>query len=744
MTTRRLQQKNLTVMFTDISGFTRHTETISRDELMSRLETHNELLMPVIAHFEGKIIKTIGDSFLITFESPTNAVQCGLFMQHTLRGHNHGKPENDQIHIKVSINSGEVTVTDSDVFGDPVNVAAKIEKATNPDEIYFTEAVFLAMNKSEVPNSFVKSFRPKGAESMEIKLYKVVMDEADERYRKIVDGTRIDTDKIKTRVLELSNTAEKEVGRYRDALEALVHSQGKSSRTVLVAVIAAALILGIAIVVGFAVFSGPNEVNPEQETVRSARAFLQADRPNDARDLLLAHIQKHGTGKGIEEALAEVEGYELNDAARNCEKMLAEGRPDEALAQMKESLKQKEASGLPKQILERAQSYMDARKALEEGDTARTRKLAQLAAGSEALTTDLKLLVQRADAVETARAILADDKRKRIECNAAVEMLAGAFGERTDHPVALSLLPDALKVRLYWDARDRSLVEGRKLLDAYKARFITIRDWTRLEREVDMGGLWNYSSDPSLRRNWMSWYNEAWVDHFRRLETAGEQDVDFLFRFGMETHAICRSLWVITAGGQYQIAAALERKPELLQLHRAELLKFCRESLSLDLNQASIARKLIREQFFTEVRPDLVAGLAATHRSSSEENPAFTTRGTCFALLADRADLGDIKDVFAFARENFDIFLESDWQRLDSEGNPEPMVVSRDHVKRLWEQTMSLEDYRELRRLLEQHIEDVTAKTGRWGNTVYAPTQIRTMLDDLKAAQPLHTEATGG
>ena len=194
MSTQR-SQKNLTVMFTDISGFTKHTETISRDALMSRLDTHNELLMPIIAHFEGKIVKTIGDAFLITFESPTNAVQCGLFMQHTLRKYNADRPDPEQIHIKVSINSGEVTVTENDVFGDPVNVAAKIEKATNPDEIYFTEAVFLAMVKAEVPTSFVKTFRPKGAESTEIKLYKVAQDEADERYQKIIAGTHIDAEK---------------------------------------------------------------------------------------------------------------------------------------------------------------------------------------------------------------------------------------------------------------------------------------------------------------------------------------------------------------------------------------------------------------------------------------------------------------------------------------------------------------------------------------------------------------------
>ena len=83
-----------------------------------------------------------------------------------------------------------MTVTENDVFGDCVNVAAKIEKATRPDEIYFTESVFLAMNKAEVPNVFVKNFRPKGKKkSHEIKLYKVIQDAADERYARLIRNT---------------------------------------------------------------------------------------------------------------------------------------------------------------------------------------------------------------------------------------------------------------------------------------------------------------------------------------------------------------------------------------------------------------------------------------------------------------------------------------------------------------------------------------------------------------------------
>lgn len=172
-------------MFTDICGFTEQTGRTSRKDLMERLSTHNSLLLPVIRLWEGKIIKPIGDAFLLTFESPTDALHCALCLQHTLFLHNQRVPEPRQIHIKISVNCGEITVTDTDVFGDPVNVAAKIEKATKPDETYFTEAVFLSMNRSEVRCEHAGSFGSKGDHAPEIELYRLVMDQTDPHHKRI-------------------------------------------------------------------------------------------------------------------------------------------------------------------------------------------------------------------------------------------------------------------------------------------------------------------------------------------------------------------------------------------------------------------------------------------------------------------------------------------------------------------------------------------------------------------------------
>lgn len=147
--------ENLTVMFTDIVGFTARTSRQSRAATDAMLRDHDRLLLPLISRFGGRRIKSIGDALLVTFRSPTDAVRCAMAMQDILAEHNAKLDEGTQIHIRVALNVGEVRVDRRDVLGEAVNVASRVEHLTPPDQIYFTEAVYLAMNKAEVPSAVV-------------------------------------------------------------------------------------------------------------------------------------------------------------------------------------------------------------------------------------------------------------------------------------------------------------------------------------------------------------------------------------------------------------------------------------------------------------------------------------------------------------------------------------------------------------------------------------------------------------
>ncbi|WP_169577757.1 adenylate/guanylate cyclase domain-containing protein [Sinimarinibacterium sp. CAU 1509] len=164
--------ENLTVMFTDIVGYTERTSLQSRAQNRAMLDDHNRLLFPLIGYFGGRRVKSIGDALLVTFRSPTDAVHCGMAMHDALAEYNTSRASEDQIHIRVAINVGEVRVDSRDVFGEAVNVASRVEGMTPPDLIYFTEAVYLSMNKAEVPSAPVGKVKLKGIPE-EVMLFQV-------------------------------------------------------------------------------------------------------------------------------------------------------------------------------------------------------------------------------------------------------------------------------------------------------------------------------------------------------------------------------------------------------------------------------------------------------------------------------------------------------------------------------------------------------------------------------------------
>jgi len=107
-------------------------------------------------------------------------------MQQTLRQYNGAvaTPE-EKIEIRVSINTGEVQVQDSDILGEPVNVASRLEGITEVNEVWFTESTYLAMNKQEVPTSFIGEFRFKGVPEAQ-KIYRAIIDPDSEFFKKML------------------------------------------------------------------------------------------------------------------------------------------------------------------------------------------------------------------------------------------------------------------------------------------------------------------------------------------------------------------------------------------------------------------------------------------------------------------------------------------------------------------------------------------------------------------------------
>src|SRR6202023_2365442 len=97
------------------------------------LKTHRrELVDPKIGEHAGRIVKTTGDGMLVEFPSVVDAVRCAAELQRAMVDREASMPEDRPIRFRVGINLGDVIVEDDDIFGDGVNVAARLEGLSDP------------------------------------------------------------------------------------------------------------------------------------------------------------------------------------------------------------------------------------------------------------------------------------------------------------------------------------------------------------------------------------------------------------------------------------------------------------------------------------------------------------------------------------------------------------------------------------------------------------------------------------
>src|SRR5438105_1829755 len=126
MSTNTEQRKLAAIMFTDMVGY---SALAQRDDKLALelLEEHRQLLREIFPSFNGTEIKTIGDAFLIEFNSALEAAQCAIEIQRTLAKRNHDVMVDRRIELKIGIHIGDVVHREGDVYGDGVNIASRIE-----------------------------------------------------------------------------------------------------------------------------------------------------------------------------------------------------------------------------------------------------------------------------------------------------------------------------------------------------------------------------------------------------------------------------------------------------------------------------------------------------------------------------------------------------------------------------------------------------------------------------------------
>ncbi|MBU0734989.1 MAG: CHAT domain-containing protein, partial [Proteobacteria bacterium] len=172
-------KKEITILFTDICGYTEYME--KRGDLSGRamLQKHNDILFPVIEKHDGVVIKTIGDAVMATFSTPLAAVKAASEIQKGLYRHHLKAGVGDRIRVKIGVNTGDALMDGGDVFGDAVNVAARIQSKAKEDQILVSKRVYEEVcGSDEVLCRLHEKVQVKG-KAQPIQLYRVVWKDED-------------------------------------------------------------------------------------------------------------------------------------------------------------------------------------------------------------------------------------------------------------------------------------------------------------------------------------------------------------------------------------------------------------------------------------------------------------------------------------------------------------------------------------------------------------------------------------
>jgi adenylate cyclase len=200
-----MERRLSAILAADVVGYSRLMGANEVGTLTSLKSHRAELIDPTIAEHQGRIVKLTGDGMLIEFPSVVNAVECATEIQREMPVRNATVMEDRRIEFRIGINLGDVIVDDDDIFGDGVNVAARLESVAKPGGIAVSQSV-----RDNVGNRLDLMFEDIGEQQLKniefpVRVYNVLLGDAPSRSQNAAQAEVADADKPSIAVLPFNN-----------------------------------------------------------------------------------------------------------------------------------------------------------------------------------------------------------------------------------------------------------------------------------------------------------------------------------------------------------------------------------------------------------------------------------------------------------------------------------------------------------------------------------------------------------
>src|SRR6202163_898133 len=160
----------------DIAGYSRLMETDEEGTHNRVKRIERDLIEASITEHHGRLVKTTGDGFIAIFDSPVEAVRCGIVIQQHMVGRNASLPRHHWIEYRIGVNLGDVIIEATDIYGDGVNIASRLEGIAEPGQVYISGAIY-----EQIKNKLVCGYESLGDRKVKnitdpVRVYRVLPD----------------------------------------------------------------------------------------------------------------------------------------------------------------------------------------------------------------------------------------------------------------------------------------------------------------------------------------------------------------------------------------------------------------------------------------------------------------------------------------------------------------------------------------------------------------------------------------